>query len=72
VTTSKPKNPGGRPALPPEQRRSEVIHIRLTPAQKEALDRHGGETWAWRAVVAALDKAARIESKQRQETSHSP
>ena len=35
--TPKPK---GRPALPPSRHRSFILHVRLSPAERDALARH--------------------------------
>ena len=39
------KKSPGRPALPPEQRQTERVEVRMTKAQREKLDKLGGAVW---------------------------
>lgn len=49
MPSSKPK--GGRPPLPPEQVRSEVIRMRATQAEKTAYEERGGDEWLRRELA---------------------
>lgn len=45
----------GRPALPPEQRQTERIEIRMTPKQREKLERLGGAAWVRERIEKARE-----------------
>lgn len=49
MTTPKPK--GGRPPLPPEEVRSEVIRMRATKAEEDGYDERGGDDWLRRELA---------------------
>lgn len=42
---TEPKRPPGRPRVPNEQRQTERIEIRMTPAQRDKLKQLGGAQW---------------------------
>lgn len=48
-SSKKPKR--GRPPLPPEEVRSEVIRMRATKAKKTAYDERGGDEWLRRELA---------------------
>jgi len=47
---------GGRKPLPPEQKRSERFEMRVTPADKNKIERNGGAPWVESLVRRARDK----------------
>lgn len=53
MTTAAAKKQRGRPALPPDQRKTERVEIRCTKAQREKLDKLGGPA----CVLERIDKA---------------
>ena len=52
----------GRPPLPPDQVRSEVIRMRATKAEKTAYDERGGDEWLRRE----LERKPRFIGKRRE------
>jgi len=45
----------GRRALPPEQRKSARLEMRLTLAQRAKIDRNGGPAWVERLIDRARE-----------------
>lgn len=56
MADTQPKRPPGRPALPPEQRRSAKLSTRTYPDVAEKIARNGTE-WLEAVVRRAKDKA---------------
>jgi len=55
--TEPAKKTRGRPALPPEQRQTERVEVRMTKTQREKLDKLGGAAW----IRERIDKARSAE-----------
>lgn len=51
MTTKKQPETRGRPKLPDEQARTEVIRMRATRAEKQAYDERGGQDWLRRELA---------------------
>ena len=47
------RHPGGRPPLPPEERKSVLFRVRLNPPEAALLSRLGGASWI-RGLLRAL------------------
>lgn len=45
----------GRPPLPPENRKTARMELRLTAAQRAKVDRNGGPAWVEKLIEAARD-----------------
>jgi len=56
TATAQPKRPPGRPALPPEQRRSAKVSARTYPDVAEKIARNG-TPWLEELVRLAKDRA---------------
>lgn len=48
--TENVKRPPGRPALPPEEAKTEMIRERVTKAQRAEYDARGGKAWLEREL----------------------
>jgi len=46
----------GRPPLPPEQRRTAILRVRLTEAEAKAVEGKGGVEWARAVLVRAAKR----------------
>ena len=59
------EKPFGRPPKPPEERKSAELRIRLTEAQRKALDEAAGggntSTWARKLLLKAAQRLAKAE-----------
>ena len=53
MTTAAAKKQRGRPALPPEQRQTERVEVRMTKTQRDKLEKLGGAAW----IRERIDKA---------------
>lgn len=51
TTTKKPTTGRGRPKLPAEESRTEVIRMRATKGEKTEYDQRGGDTWLRRLLA---------------------
>ncbi len=52
VAKAAPKNPRGRPALPPDEAQTAMIRERVTEEQRREYEARGGKAW----LVAALNR----------------
>jgi len=58
VTAPKPARKG-RPPVPADQQARVPYNVRLTPAQREKVDRLGGAAW----IRAQIEKAREVKSE---------
>lgn len=59
--TDRPKRGRGRPAVPPEQRASIDVHLRLTADLHAKLQRLGGATWLRERIAQARERPQQPE-----------
>jgi len=52
----------GRPPLPPDQRARVAYNVRLTPPQREKVERLGGAAWIRAQIDAAQDRPQRARA----------
>ena len=52
----------GRPPLPPDQRARVAYNVRLTPPQREKVERLGGAAWIRQQIDAAQDRPQRARA----------